>query len=159
MKTEWILVMNATRARIIRGLPKHGEPAPSELVVRSESHKLRDIMSDKPGRSFSSGSKGRRSAISYGTDPLREDEMQFVREVVALLDMHRLAGDFDSLVVFSDPHMLGVLRGRLPPALKALIRREVPKNLAGIIETALPEVLKLELGVDSGFSGSAGAAG
>jgi protein required for attachment to host cells len=143
---EWILVMNATRARLIRGLPESGEPAAPELVLRAPSHHLREVMSDKPGRSFSSGSPGRRSAMDYGSDPLRQDELEFVRQVIALIESHRRAGDFDRLAIVAAPHTLGLLREEMPHALQPLVSRELAKNLAGVLETALPGVLKRELG-------------
>lgn len=144
-KVEWVLVMNETRARVVRGLPAAGEPARAELVLRAESRKLRDIMSDKPGRSFSSGSGGRRSAIDYGGDPLRQDQIEFVHQTVALLEAHRRAGEFDTLAVVAAPHMLGLLREELSKALTACIGTEISKNLAGIAETELPAVLRREL--------------
>ena len=142
---EWFLVANATRARILRGLPRPGEAAAPELVMRATARKLRDIMADKPGRSFSSASQGRRGAIPYTSDPVAEDERNFVREVVALLETHRLAGDFDRLTVLAAPQTLGLFREEAPPALRARIRAEIAKNLAGIPEGALPAALRAEL--------------
>jgi hypothetical protein len=50
----WALVINGARCRILRELSIRAEDAPAEPVLRSESRNLRDIMSDKPGRSYSS---------------------------------------------------------------------------------------------------------
>lgn len=144
-KVEWFLVLNAARARIVRGLPAPGEAARAELVLRASHRRLQEIMSDKPGRSFASGSPGRRSAMAYGADPQREDEVDFLHDVIHLLEAHRRAGDFDTLVVVAAPHMLGLLRAEMPPALSAMVRKEIDKNLAGVFEAALPAILRNEL--------------
>jgi protein required for attachment to host cells len=142
--------MNATRARILRDL----HPAPgggsTELVLKSEAHHLRDIMTDRPGRSFSSGSAGRRSAMEYRTDPLEEDERDFARQVIALLDTHRRSGDFDALAVYAEHELLGMLRKEMPESLKERVVREVPKNLVHLPPHELPAVIVSDIGPGAG---------
>lgn len=142
---EWVLVMNASRARVVRGLPLRGAPAEPELVLRAETRRLREIMADRPGRSFSSGARRRRSAMEYASDPVREDERAFVRQVVALLEAHRLAGEFNALSVVAGARMLGLLREAMPRPLAALVRRECRLNLADVDEAHLPERLRQAL--------------
>ena len=108
------------------------DEAPSELVLRSESRKLRDIMSDKPGRSFASKGGGRSSAMEYGSDPVAEDQQEFIRQIIALLESHRRAGDFDRL---------GQLREMMPQTLADLVIREVPKNLLHLSAQELAEAV------------------
>lgn len=50
----WALVMSSTQARILQGFAKGETGDVPELVLNTEHKDLRDIMSDKPGRSFSS---------------------------------------------------------------------------------------------------------
>jgi protein required for attachment to host cells len=145
--TTWILVMNGTRARIIRGLPGNGETTLDELVLRSEHKRLKDIMADKPGRSFSIGSGGRRSAMEYGSDPLAEDERDFLRRVIDLLDAHRRAGDFTSLAVFAEPSVLGEFRKLVPGPLAAKIQSEHAANLLHLAPRELAEKVGQELGL------------
>lgn len=142
----WALAMNSARARILRGLDSNGEGAMAELVMRSESLKLRDIMADKPGRSFSSMGGGRRSAMEYSSDPLVEDERAFVRQVIALLESHRRAGDFETIAIFAEPDVLGHLRQLMPPPLKEMVVREVSKNLLHLSSHELPQVIAREIG-------------
>lgn len=78
----WALVLNSARCRILRGGAAKGDDTLAELVLRSESRHLRDIMSDKPGRSFASTGGGRRSAMEYASDPLVEDQHDFIRQVI-----------------------------------------------------------------------------
>lgn len=134
--------MNSVRARVLRGLSVNGEAVPDELVMRSASLKLRDLMADKPGRSFA----------PKGGDPLAEDQRDFVRQVISLLDSHRLAGDFEVLAVFADSDVLGLLRQLMPPLLKETIIREVPKNLLHPSPHDFQRVIARELDDDRFFS-------
>jgi len=125
----WILVMSGTRARVLRGFGhEDGEP-PGELVLRSEHRRLREIMADKPGRSQACAGDGRRSAMEYASDPLREDERDLLRRVLDLLQAHRRAGDFRHLALYAEPQMLGLFRQMAPPALAEAVVSEHSKNL------------------------------
>jgi protein required for attachment to host cells len=145
-KRTWSLVMNATRARIVRGIHHRSGEAQTELVLKTEAHKLKDILSDRPGRSFSSGSAGRRSAMAYGSDPLEEDERNFVRQVLTLLDTHRRSEDFDALTVYAEPQTLGMIRNEIPAGLKGLVVKEVAKNLVHLSPHELQAILCADLG-------------
>lgn len=144
-KKTWALVMNSTVARILRGF-RDGEfvPAP-ELVMKSPHHNLRDIMADKKGRSFASTGTGRRSAMEYGSDPLREDMKSFVRQAVDILESHYLAGDFTDLAIFADPTVLGIIRDEMSDRLRGHTVLEVHKNLLHLDERELAETVEAEL--------------
>jgi len=137
----WALAINGSRCRVLRELSASGDDALPELVLRSEARNLRDIMSDKPGRSFASTGGGRRSAMEYASDPLAEDQREFIRQVIALLDSHRRAGDFDRLAIFAEHDMLGNLRQMMPQSLRDKVVREVPKNLLHLPAQELSEVV------------------
>jgi protein required for attachment to host cells len=141
----WALAINSSRSRIVRGLGQEADGAPVELVLRSEARHLRDIMSDKPGRSFASTGGGRRSAMDYAGDPIAEDQREFIRQVIAVLDSHRRAGEFDKLAVFAEHDMLGHLRQMLPQTLRDMVICEVPKNLLHLSPHELPKVISHEL--------------
>jgi protein required for attachment to host cells len=141
----WALAINSTHARVVRGFGKGEEPAPKELVLQSEMHKPRDVMSDKPGRSFASMGGGRRSSIEYSTDLVAEGQRGFIRQVIPLLEGHRRAGDFDRLAIFAEHDMLGLLRQLLPQSLQELVVCEVPKNLLHLSEHELPKTIQQEL--------------
>lgn len=132
MKT-WALVADGVRARLLRDLEvtAKGGAAPGELIQRARVERLREIMADRPGRSFASDRTGRRSAMEHAADPVHEDMCSFARELSVRLDEHRLAGDFNRLAVVAAPAMLGVLRAEMSPALKSMVCLEVPKNLMG----------------------------
>ena len=141
----WALAMNASRARIVRNIAGDPSDQSSELVIRSGAEHLREVMSDRPGRSFASSGTGRRSAMEYGSDPLAEDERRFVRQVVDMLDTHRRAGDFDTLAIFAEPSVLGRLRDEMPERLRAVTTCEVPKNYLQVPANDLTGLLAKEI--------------
>lgn len=144
-KTTWVLVMNSTVARILRGFREGDFIPPSELVLKSPHRNLREIMADKQGRSFASAGGGRRSAMEYASDPLREDMKAFVHKAVDLLQSHYLAGDFTALAIFAEPSVLGVIRDELGDRLRSHTILEVQKNLLHLNETDLAHTVEAEL--------------
>lgn len=141
----WALVMNSARCRILRGISPGAADALAELVLRSESRNLREIMSDKPGRSFASAGGGRRSAMEYASDPIAEDQREFIRQIIALLESHRRAGDFTRLAVFAGHDMLGLLRQMMPQPLRDMVIHEVAKNLLHLSAPDLQGAILREL--------------
>lgn len=131
--------MNGMRARILQGVEDSDGEETVELVSKASSTHLRDLMSDKAGRSFSSGSAGRRSAIEMGSDPILRDMQDFAGETADFLEKHRRAGDFARLAVFAEPKMLGILRKESPATLWATVFLDLPLNLIALSERALRE--------------------
>lgn len=129
--------MDGTRARVLRGVMDHDGEDTVELVSRAPSTHLRDIMADKPGRSFSSGAEGTRSGMELGSDPILRDMQDFAGETADFLEKHRRAGDFARLAVFAEPKMLGVLRRECPASLWAAVILDMPLNLIALSEREL----------------------
>ena len=115
------------------------------MATLSMARSLRDIMSDKPGRLFTSMGGGRRSAVDYAGDPIAEDQREFIRQIIALLESHRRADDFDRLAVFAEHDMLGHLRRMMPQSLTDLVIREVPKNLLHLSAQELAQAVSRAL--------------
>ncbi len=151
----WYLVMNSNRARILRGLPVPHEAAGPEIVLQSVHRKLRDALEDRPTRSFSSGSPGRRSGVEPSSDPMREDELRFLRDVFAFLWSEHEAHAFEDLVVIAPPETLGLLRDEIPDKLGALVRQEVPRNLMRLSAAELAAAIRVHL-EDAGIHFHAG---
>lgn len=125
----WALILNATRGRIIRSLQEAQSALTTELVVRAKQLKLSTRMgaSAMPLGTLARGERA--SALRHYQDALREDEETFAREVVMLLDAHRRAGDFDSLIVVSPSDMMERLLAEMSQPLKLKIEATVIANL------------------------------
>lgn len=153
----WILVMNATRARILRGLPgalppaavsgpANGTASPTELVVRARQPYLRELLSGTaaapPGALLP---RGRAPAADWRR-PLDADEALFCRQVSMMLEAHRLAGDFDRLAVFATPDMLERLHEAMPAGLRERVTAEIAENLVALPAAALSGRIAESLG-------------
>ena len=107
----WALVTNGVRARILRGLEDGDSEDPVELVSKTASTHLREILSDKPGRSFESDGSGRR------------------------------AGRLTRLAIFAAPKILGILRQELPTSLKEAVILQRDVNLIPLPEKELRDTM------------------
>lgn len=140
--TSWVLVADGSRARIVRdpGTDTGAKDRPDDLVYEIDHKQLREIMADKPGRSFASAG-ARRSAMEYRSDPVQEQEADFAGTLVEELARRHAANEFERLAIVAEPRMLGTLRRKLPSALRAAVVKEVPKDLTKLPPQELREAL------------------
>jgi protein required for attachment to host cells len=140
-KTTWILVANGTQAFIARNLGAgHGLEKDLEHEFQGQNVPGREIMSDAPGRTFDSGGQGRH-ALERPSDPQRNNQQAFAREIAAYIDSGAERNVFDRLVLVVAPQMLGELRKCLSSGAKARIAGELPKDLTQLPIHKLPEHL------------------
>ncbi len=132
-KTTWILIADGARARIVRQADAKAEAAgqAEDLLFEIDHKPLREIMSDRPGRSFASEG-ARRSAMDYRSEPEREQEARFAHTLLEELERRLVDGEFERLAIVAEPRMLGALRQKLSPALRQTIVAEVAKDLTKI---------------------------
>lgn len=122
----WILVADGSRARIVRydANGKHSD----DLVFEADHKQLKEIMADKPGRSFASmGAK--RSAMEYHSDPVRQQTEDFAALLSERLEQGRIAGEFERIAIVAEPRMLGAIRPRIPHVLGSMVVAEIDKDL------------------------------
>lgn len=134
----WIVLTDAARARVVRNPPRshdlHQPPLETVLEVSGVRRPLREIMADRPGRSFAS-TGARRSAMAYHSDPVRDETRSFAASIVSAVAARFEAGDFDRLVICAPPRMLNALRETMPDALADRVITQVAKDF-----TKLPEL-------------------
>jgi protein required for attachment to host cells len=141
-KVTWIVVADGAQAKIFEhDGPGKGLRALKDLNREQEPLQAREIMADKPGRSFSSAGPGSRSAMEYHTDPVQVRERRFVEELAETLDKKHQEGAFDRLVIAAAPSALGDLRPALSDGVKGTILAELPKDLTNIPIPKLAEHL------------------
>jgi protein required for attachment to host cells len=145
----WALVSDAVRARILRDLEGGDSNDPIELVSKARSTHLREYLSDKAGRSFASGSGGRRSAMEPGSDPVLHDMQEFAQETLSVVDDHFRQGHLTRLAIFAAPKMLGILRREMPASLSSAVILESDLNLINLPETDLRDAVIRALGKES----------
>ncbi len=136
-RKTWALVTDGVHARILRGLEDGDAEAPIEIVSKAPSTHLRDLLSDKAGRSFASTQTGQRSAMEPGSDPVLRDMQDFAAETLAVLVRHARSGHMTHLAIFAAPKMLGILRKEMPAALRDAVILEKDLNLMNLSEDDL----------------------
>lgn len=139
--TTWIVVSNASRARVFS---VNGE-LPAWTLVRELSHpesraKGIELSSKEPGRMKQSAGQGR-PAMDAVT-PLKEVEAEhFAQELAHLLDKEFDHQAYSQLLLVAPPHFLGLLRKRLNGKLTKHLLASIDKDLTAIEARELPERL------------------
>ena len=136
----WILVADAARARVVRNPDRspemHQTSLETVLEASAEPRPLREVMADRPGRSFAS-TGARRSAMEYRSEPLRDATRHFAASLLHSLEARLAAGDFGHLVICAPPRMLDALRKTMPDALAAVVVSQVAKDFTKLSELEL----------------------
>lgn len=137
----WILIADATRARIaVNDGPGSGlKPIPGQEF---EGRNLpgREIMSDRPGRTFDSAGLGRHGKVPH-TDPREVEALRFLHGLAEKLDEGRKQERYDRLVIVAPPKALGQLRAQLSGAVRARLTGELDKNLTHVPDHELADHL------------------
>ncbi len=138
----WILIADGAQARIVlNDGPGKGIKALDGLEFSADHRATRDIMADRPGRTFDKFGPGRH-AKEYSSDPHRQLKKRFAAELAGMLDEKLRAGAYDRLVLLAPPAMLGDLRAELSEQVRAKLVGEVAKDLTKVPLNALPNHLE-----------------
>ena len=144
MKNQWILVANASLARIFRRDSALTPLVPVETISHERS-RMRgcELATDRPGSEAADNSQGA-NHFEPRTDARRKEHLRFAREIADRLDKGLAAHEFDSLALFASSPFLGELKPQLSDAVKAKTKlalsndftalglAELDKRLAGI---------------------------
>jgi protein required for attachment to host cells len=137
----WVLIADGAQARVLENTgPGKGLKPVEGLDWAIEPLQAQDIVSDKPGRSFSSAGGGR-SAMEPKTDPVAHRETEFVKSVASMLDRKAQEGAFDRLVIAAAPIALGDIRKAISPGVKKTIVAELNKDLTNLPTAQLDQHL------------------
>ena len=139
--TTWILVADGSHAKILQASGKGEFQQRSQFGVASLPS--RDLVSDRPGRSFDRAGQGRH-AMEPPSDPHVRAKSDFLGEIVDHLDISFCKNDFARLVVVAPPKALGDLRAAFPKRLSNSVIREIPKDVVGFDAAAMRSFLRRE---------------
>lgn len=120
MKPEWILIANATHARVLAH--ERGSPM---VVLKSFEHpegrsKISELTHDRMGREKSDqGMVG--TAYQPHVDAKHKENLRFARELADYLEPHAQQDDFRSLAIFASSPFLGELKTELGSATTRLL--------------------------------------
>jgi protein required for attachment to host cells len=128
----WILIADGSQARVLENEgPGKGLHQVQGLDFSIPAMQAKDIMADRPGRSFSSAGPGR-SAMEPKTDPVEHREAEFCKSMAEMLEKSRQQGAFDRLVIAAAPIALGNIRKALTPQVKKSVMAELDKDLTNL---------------------------
>jgi protein required for attachment to host cells len=134
MSTTWILIADAARARLFSR--EGAQPTLLEIadfVCPEARAKGGAFTSDRHASvSVAHGRLGHAGhTIEPRTDARDKAAAAFAQQLTAALARGRAERRWDALVLASSPRFLGILRATLEPSLRALVVREIDRDLTG----------------------------
>ena len=136
-----IVVFDGAKARFFeRGSDERLHPL-NEWQSGLHAH-VRDLVTDKPGRSFASTGSGARHAYESPADLHKLEKHRFVHSLVTTLDDAYDQGAFKRLVIVAPKRSLGEFHKLAHPKLRKLVMHEVPKDLTKYPDHELEERLE-----------------
>jgi protein required for attachment to host cells len=141
MSHDWLLVSNASHARIFKVTSRIGQPREMQLIHSVEHPqsrmKMQDLTSDKPGIYRTQG-----FAPGGHAQDIQNTEMQrFAKELADIIDHARTLNRFGNLVIVAPPHFYGLLDKQLSGSIKHLIKRVIQKDFTGVVERDLQRLI------------------
>jgi protein required for attachment to host cells len=139
-KQTLIVVADGARARFFTPAEDGKTLVPArtaDMVAPQSRRHTRDLVSDRPGRSFSSSRSGLRHSFEAKHDHHKLEKHKFSAALTDMLDDARGRMEFDQLVLVAPHRSLGELRG----LLWARVRRSICKEIAGDLTGVTPATL------------------
>lgn len=149
MATTWVIIASASEAFFYELNKKAFSKGKIQLnLVASYSHpesrkKDGELMSDRSGH-YRNDVMGHGSFINP-TEPKKYEAEFFAKEITDALDIARTTNDFDSLVLITPPHFLGLLNKHMNKNVQNLIHTKIEKDYTKTPNKALVEYLERHL--------------
>jgi protein required for attachment to host cells len=148
MDRTWIVVANASRARLCEYDPRDGSLGElADFVHPAGRQKGGDLATDRPGHA-QKGQTGMRTSFQTHTDMHRKEREHFARELAKQLDDAVLQGRCPSVALIASNPFLGELKAQLGDAatrvlvateatdLTACDMRQLAQRVAALLEAA-----------------------
>lgn len=141
MKT-WIVVASRTEAKFFEysGSVRRSVQYLSKLENPRGRLRAKEINSDKPGDFYNEFTFHGTSLVK-DESPTERVAQEFAKKVVDYIDFQHDQKKFDDLVLVSDPHFMGRLRGLLPRNIMQIVKKEVLKDLSSVTTQELQDRL------------------
>ena len=144
MSTTWILVANASQAKLyVNTGPNKGLQLLKGLMHPESREKASDLVSDRPGQMHSAGTGQRASQPK--TDPKTNEARHFALELARELNHGRSSGQVERLILVAPPAFMGLLNEKLDGPTANLVSdrfekdytKAPDKELAGHLESCI----------------------
>ena len=127
MSTTWILVANASQAKIYANHgPKKGLQLIKELEHPESREKAANLVTDRPGHNQGHGNG--HGAYVPATDPKAHEADRFALELARELEEGRTSNAYDRLIIAASAPFLGLLNGRLSNQVKSKLAESIEKD-------------------------------
>lgn len=127
-RQTWIVVADDAYARVFK-LEEDRTLTEVETLIHPESRlHERDLVTDRPGRTFESHSSMRRS-VGQPVPPKKQEAINFAKLVSAYLNNAALGGKIQRIYLAASPSFLGLLRQELDKATAQMIASEINKEI------------------------------
>lgn len=139
-----IVVADGAKARFLQPSEDHRKLVPTgeaDMLSPTARQPDRELVTDKPGRGFSTARDGRRAAFEPPHDFHKLEKRNFTARLAARLDKACSARKFDRLVLVAPKRSLGELRLLLSARVKKAVSHEVAKDLTASTPAALRKAL------------------
>lgn len=144
MKTDWILVANASRARLLQ----HDAGMPLVMLQHFDHPQSRlhaaDLAPDQMGRRAADRAHGA-VAMTARNDPHRRQAELFAQELTTFIEQAARERRFHRLNVFAAPPFLSLLRRHCGPATQRLLGGMFNVDLSAVDTAALGPRIAREL--------------
>ncbi len=150
MNNVWILVCDGAHGRLFETF--HGD-ATWRLIEAFEHPESRsrasELVGDHLGQSSAQGGGVHHNALAPSSSPKEVEKGHFVHTLATRLDQAMRAGKFKRWVLVAPPHVLGMVKKELTPALTKHLMGTVEKDLARLqaheLAAKLADVVRIPL--------------
>ena len=132
MKREWILLANASHARLLSRDSAAYPLIPLETMEHPESRlKASQLSDDRPGHEATDNSSGG-NRYEPRSDVRRKEHQRFAREIAHRLDTGLADGAFSVLWLFASSPFLGELKAQLSDAVNKHVQHALDSDLTAL---------------------------
>jgi protein required for attachment to host cells len=130
-RTVWLAIADGEHARFVSADANNALHTQHSLDSISAHQESRDLGTDRPGRSFESGTTGRH-AFTPRHDPHELEKAKFAHLVARQLEADAGEGKFDDLVLVAPAHVLAEIRDALDVETAARVVGTLAKDLTKV---------------------------
>lgn len=130
MQPTWIVVADASRARVLE-LHAHNHLAEIEdLVNPAERNGNADLITDNSGRFYGDSGSGQGNTSQPAATAKQHEAEQFAGTVAQYLDDARNQHKYAKLQLIAAPEFLGLMRKKMDQGVMLLVENELAKDLS-----------------------------
>lgn len=143
--TVGVIVCNHSRARLFKANAMSFVSELADQVNPAARLREQDLATGAPGTYRGGGSGGQRHIEDHRTSQHDKAAANFARDIVNTLEQAIATHDLHKIYVVAEPDMLGLLRKELPQRIKALVAKEIAKDIVMRTPTQIRDFLPASL--------------